>query len=243
MRERMGALRYLTRLFREVWKTSPALTSTSFGLRLVMAFQPILTFYIGKLIVDEIVSLTHSTSSGYNFTEWLMSGRLNRVGVYIGLELALTIGFDAVSRLVSLSDQFLSEKHNNRLSVALMAHAASLDLQHFESSHHQDQLERARCQACWSSNFLSQVFGQCENLMAFATLWAGLFAYAPLLILLLMVGLIPSVWNEMRFNAVAYKVNFDRAEARRQLDYLRYIGINAEIHARTSCFGGEIQLS
>ncbi len=237
LRERLGALRYVARLFREVWRTSPGLAGASLGLRLIMAFQPVLTFYVGKLIVDEVVSLTHLTSPERNFGEWLLSGRLDRLAEYIGLELALTVGFDAMSRIISLTDGFLSEKHSNRISIALMVHAASLDLQHFESSDHQDQLERARGQAIWSSNFLSQVFGQCESLMALVTLVAGLFVYAPFLILLLIVALIPAVWNEAYFNALSYKVNFDRTEERRQLDYLRYIGINAETAKEIKLFG------
>ena len=237
LRERLGALRYVGRLFREVWITSPVLAGAALGLRLIMAFQPVLTFYVGKLIVDEIVSLTHMAAPSHGFSEWLFSGRLDRLVEYIGLELALTVGFDAMSRVVSLADGLLSEKHSNRISIALMIHAASLDLQHFESSEHQDQLERARGQAGWSSNFLSQVFGQCENLMALVTLIAGLFVYAPLLILLLIVALAPALWNEAYFNTLYYKLNFDRTEKRRQLDYLRHIGINAETAKEIKLFG------
>jgi ATP-binding cassette subfamily B protein len=123
------------------------------------------------------------------------------------------------------------------MSIALMVHAASLDLAHFESSEHQDQLERARGHAGWSSNFLSHIFGQCEGLITLVTLLAALFAYAPVLILLLVVALIPAVWNEARFNALSYQLNYDRAEERRQLDYFRHIGINAETAKEIKLFG------
>ncbi|HTV32962.1 MAG TPA: ABC transporter ATP-binding protein [Methylocella sp.] len=237
LRERLAALHYLVRLFREVWTTSPSLVSAALGLRLIAAFQAVATFYVGKLIVDEIVSLTPLTPSGPSLTEWLWNGKLNRLEFYVGLELGLTLFFDAVGRGVSIADGLLSEKHNNRISIALMVHAAGLDLQHFESSAHQDQIEIARDQAGWSSYFLVMAFGLCENLTTLATLLAGLFAYSPALIVVLAAALAPVLWNEAHFNALSYRINFDRAEERRQLDYLRQIGIHAGTAKEIKLFG------
>ena len=45
----------------------------------------------------------------------------------------------------------------NEISVELMQHASSLDLEQFESSEHQDRLERARRQASGRSSLLTQI--------------------------------------------------------------------------------------
>jgi hypothetical protein len=40
-----------------VWRTSPSLTLAQIVLRLVRALLPVATLYVGKLIIDEVVSL------------------------------------------------------------------------------------------------------------------------------------------------------------------------------------------
>jgi ATP-binding cassette subfamily B protein len=54
--ERLGALRYLPALFREIAAASPRLLAASLGLRLVAACLPILSLYLAKLILDGIVA-------------------------------------------------------------------------------------------------------------------------------------------------------------------------------------------
>ena len=49
----MGALRNLPPFLREIWATSRALTCVSLGLRLIRALLPVITLYVGKLIIDE----------------------------------------------------------------------------------------------------------------------------------------------------------------------------------------------
>lgn len=56
-RERLGALRNLPPFLKLVWQTSPALTLGSGALRFVRALLPVVTLYVGKLIIDEVVPL------------------------------------------------------------------------------------------------------------------------------------------------------------------------------------------
>jgi len=55
-RERMDALRYVPRLLAMVWDTHRGFTVAMAALRLVRAFVPIVTLWIGKLIIDGVVS-------------------------------------------------------------------------------------------------------------------------------------------------------------------------------------------
>ena len=56
-KERVGALRNLRPFVAMVWRTSPGLAAASVALRLVRAFAPVATLYVGKLIIDEVVRL------------------------------------------------------------------------------------------------------------------------------------------------------------------------------------------
>ena len=57
LRERLGALRNLPPFLSLVWQTSPALTLGNLVLRLVRALLPVITLYVGKLIIDEVIRL------------------------------------------------------------------------------------------------------------------------------------------------------------------------------------------
>jgi ATP-binding cassette subfamily B protein len=236
-RERLNNLRHLGRLLAQIWRTSRFLTSASIGLRLVAAFQPLAMLYVGKLIIDEVVRLTGITPSGGDFGAWWKSGVLSTVALLLAIEFGLVLVSDVLSRATGLVDSILAELHSNTVSVELMAHAARLDLMHFESAEYQDRLERARRQAAGRNALLSQVFGQAQDIITVITLAAGLFAYAPWLVLLLPLSFVPSIWGETRFNTLAYYLSRWRTPERRELEYIRHIGASAETAKEIKLFG------
>ena len=236
-RQRLTNLRHLGRLVAQIWRTSPLLTSASIALRLVRAFQPLVLFYINKLLIDEVVRLTGIPSPGPGFADWWQSGVLNHLILLVVLELLMVIGNDLLTRATTLIDSVLGELHSNIVSVELMQHAAKLDLRHFESPEYQDKLERARRQAAGRNALLAQMFGQAQDMITVVTLAAGLFVYAPWLILLLPLSFVPSIWGEARFNTMSYYLSRGRTPERRQVEYLRHIGASAETAKEIKLFG------
>jgi ATP-binding cassette subfamily B protein len=236
-RERIDNLRHLGRLVAQIWRTSRPLTAASIGLRLISSLQPIAMLYVGKLIIDEVVHLTGMVAPGPGFADWWSSGVLTPILALLAIELALVVVSDLLARATGLVDAVLSELHSNTVSVELMAHAARLDLMHFESAEYQDRLERARRQAAGRNALLSQMFGQAQDMITVVTLGAGLFAYAPWLILLLPLSFVPAIWGETRFNTLAYFMSRWRTPERRELEYIRYIGASAETAKELKLFG------
>ena len=237
LRERVGALRHLPSLFRLVWQASPALTAASLGLRLTRSILPLLLLYIGKLIIDEVVAQTQLASPEANLSDWIGSGRLDFLGGLLVLELALAIIADLLGRASSLVDSLLSERYSNFASVRLMEHATTLDLEQFESSDQQDRLERARRQVTGRTTLLTQIFGQAQDVLTVLSLAAGLLAYAPWLIVLIILALLPAFVGEVHFNAQGYRLNYFRTPERRQLDYIRYLGSSVETAKEVKLFG------
>ncbi|WP_108396178.1 ABC transporter ATP-binding protein [Devosia submarina] len=235
--ERLRNLRHLGRLVAQIWRTSAPLTAASIVLRLVASVQPVAMLYVGKLIIDEVVRLTTIPTPGPGFGDWWASGVLTQIMALLALELVLVIGSDLLARATSLVDLVLSELHSNTVSVELMTHAAKLDLMHFESAEYQDRLERARRQAAGRNALLSQMFGQAQDMITVFTLAAGLFAYAPWLILLFPLSFVPAIWGETRFNSLAYNMSRWRTPERRELEYIRYIGASAETAKELKLFG------
>ena len=235
MRQRFSAMRNIPPFLREIWGTSKPLTIASIGIRVVRAFLPIATLYIGKLIIDEAVRLIGLDVALDLVTAW-QSGQLDHLLALLGLEFALAIGSDLLGRIVSYVDTVLSEKFTNATSIRLMEHAATLDLEDFEDADLQDKLDRARRQTMGRMSLMGQLFGQAQDMITVVSFAVGLLAYAPWLMVLLAVALIPAFVGESHFNALNYSLNFQWTPERRQLEYLRQMGASVETAKEVKIF-------
>ena len=237
LRARLGALRNLPPFLKLVWQTSPALTLGQALLRILRALLPVVALYIGKLIIDEVVLLAGTPHPDDTLQAWLDSGVLDRIGGLLALEFVLAVASDVLGRAVSLLNALLSERFSNETSLRLMAHAATLDLEDFEDSELQDRLQRARQQAAGRSSLIAQLFGQAQDVITVVSFAAGLIAYAPWLIVMLAIALIPAFLGEAHFSAQSYSLNFAWTPERRELDYVRQTGASVETAKEVKIFG------
>ena len=235
MRERFSAMRNIPPFLREIWGTSKPLTIAAVCVRLIRAFLPIATLYIGKLIIDEAVRLIGVGVASDLMQAW-QSGQLNHLLSLLALEFGLAIGSDLLGRLTSYIDTLLSERFTNATSIRLMEHAATLDLEDFEDAELQDKLDRARRQTMGRMSLMGQLFGQAQDAITVVSFAVGLLAYAPWLMLLLAVALIPAFVGESHFNALNYSLNFQWTPERRQLEYLRQMGASVETAKEVKIF-------
>src|SRR5271163_492449 len=237
LKERVGALGNLWPFLAMVWRTSPQLTVASLLLRLLRALLPVVALYIGKLIIDDVVLLVEAPDKPGTLQQWLESGLLNRLGLLLLAEFALAVMTDVLGRVVSLVDSLLSERVSNASSVRLMEHAATLDLEDFEDAGFQDQLERARRQTSGRMALIGQLFSQAQDIVTVASFAVGLLLYAPWLIVLLLVALVPAFVGEAHFNARSYSLDYGRTPQRRKLDYVRQTAASVETAKEVKIFG------
>ncbi len=236
-RERLGALRNLPPFLRLIWDTSPLYTLLTLGLRLVRALLPVATLFVGKLIIDEVLRLAGLPDPPATLAAWLSSGLVSGLAWLLALEFGLAVLSDVLGRLVSLFDSLLSEQFTNATSIRLMEHAATLDLEDFEDSELQDRLERARRQTTGRMVLMSSLFGQAQDVVTILSFAAGLIIYAPWLILLLGVALVPAFLGEAHFNAQSYSLAYARTPERRELDYVRHTAASVESAKEVKIFG------
>jgi len=227
-KERLEALRNLPRFFRLVWQTSPRIMVVNGILRIARSATPVAILYVGKLIIDQVILLskTHNTSPEATHHLWEL----------IALEFALAIASDALSRAISLMDSLLGDLFANFTSIRIMRHAASLDLDQFEDSTFYDKLERARQQTTGRTVLLSQVLSQVQDLVTMAFLAAGLMAFNPWLIVLLLIAVIPAFLGESYFNDKTYALTRQQTTERRELDYIRYLGASDDTAKEVKLF-------
>jgi ATP-binding cassette subfamily B protein len=236
-KERLGALKNLWPFLTMVWWTSRSLTAASLLLRLVRALLPVITLYVGKLIIDDVVMLVQMPDKPGTLPEWIDSGLLNWLGFLLVAEFSLAVLADILGRVVSLIDSLLSERVSNASSVRLMEHAATLDLEDFEDAEFQDQLERARRQTSGRMTLMGQMLGQAQDIVTVASFAAGLIIYAPWLIVLLLLALVPAFLGEAHFNAQSYSLDYARTPERRELDYVRQTAASVETAKEVKIFG------
>ncbi|MGO9359207.1 MAG: ABC transporter ATP-binding protein [Xanthobacteraceae bacterium] len=237
LKERVGALRNLRPFLTMVWRTSRLLTAAAIALRLARAVMPVVTLFVGKLIIDSVVLLVQLPHKPETLRAWLDSGLLNWLGLLLLCEFVLAVLADVLGRVVALIDGLLSERVSNASSVRLMEHAATLDLEDFEDSEFQDQLERARRQTSGRMTLMGQLFSQGQDIVTVASFAAGLVFYAPWLIVLLLLALVPAFVGEAHFNAQSYSLDFVRTPERRELDYVRQTAASVETAKEVKIFG------
>ena len=223
--DQFSALKNLPAFFALIWQTEPRLATINIILRLVKAGSPLLTLYFGKLIVDEIIRLISAPEKD-----------LSQLWTWLGAEFAIVIVSDFLNRGIGLTENLLGDLVSNRTSVDIMQHAAKLDLFQFENPEFYDKLERARRQTTNRTVLMSQVLTQFQDIITILFLGAGLVAFNPWLILILVVAVIPSFLGESYFNQQSYSLSLNWTPERRELDYLRFIGASDETAKEVKIF-------
>ena len=226
VKDQFSALKNIPALFRLIWRTNRNLMLTNISLRLVRSVIPLVTLFIGKEIVDEVVKAMNN----HRFDD-------SRIWLLVGLELGVIILSEIISRGISLTESLLGDLFANQSSIEIIKHAATLDLYQFEDPQFYDKLERARRQTTGRTILMTQVFEQCQDIISIFFLGAGLIYFNPWLILILVVAVLPSLFGEIYFNQKVYSLTLGWTPQRRELDYLRFIGASDETAKEVKTFG------
>jgi ATP-binding cassette, subfamily B, bacterial len=224
--ERYDAARNLPPFLRMVWETHRGYTAAIGVLRLIRAFVPLSTLWVGKLIVDTVVA-----AIAEGVVDW------DRLALLIAIEFAIVALGEIAARSSTLLESLLGDLFSNRMSIRLMEHAARLDLQHFEDPAFYDRLERARRQTVGRIVLLSSLFGLAQDLITLLTLIGTLLAFSPVLFVLLLAAVLPAFLGETHFAALGYSLLYQWTPERRKLDYYRLIAASDRTAKEIKLFG------
>lgn len=227
LQARLSGWRHLSRLFASLWRTNPLLTAGVGLFRLLRALQPPAMLFVGKLIVDEILLQSRPPAPGAGFEDWLASGRMTSLIGLIALEFVLVAGGNALTRIGTLLEGLLFERHGHKLAIALVEHAAGLDLRDIESSAAQNRMQRANAATSLGQSFLTLALMQAQSVATLAALIAGLVVFLPGLIVLLAAALVPTLLVETHFNRRLYALSTVLVPERRKLYDLQQLGSSA----------------
>lgn len=221
-----SALKALPRFFKEIWRVSPTFFVTNFVARLLTAVSPVALLWVGKLIIDEVILQIS-----------LETQDLSQLWTYVGIELGIAVAADLLNRLINLTDGLIGDLYSNASSEKIIRKTNELTLQQLEDPDFYDKLERARQQTSGRVGLMSASLSQVQSIISIGSLIAGLIYFEPLLIILLVLSIIPSFINEVKYSSHRYSVARSWTAERRELDYLRFIGANNQTAKEVKLFG------
>ncbi len=222
----MQALRLVPRFLAMVWRTRPSHAIGIFACRVVSAFGPVALLWVGKLIVDGVVA-----SMGSAAPDW------RRLFGLVALELGVVVALEGLRRVTTLLESLLGDLFANEMSVRIMRHAATLDLERFEDPDFYDKLQRARRQTMGRVVLLGTLMGIGQQLLTVVTLLLALIAFNPWLLLILTLAILPAFIGETHFAGLTYSLFYRWTPERRELDYLRYVAASDETAKEVKLFG------
>ncbi|MEI6221706.1 MAG: ABC transporter ATP-binding protein [bacterium] len=203
-------LLYTKRSLGLAWKSSPRMSVLIVFLTLISAVMPLGVAYVGKVIIDSVLS--GSVESTIN---WV----LVEAGV-IALQ-AL------VQRALFLYRTLLGARLALDVNVLILEKALTLELRHFEDSEVYDKLTQARREAS------SRPVSMAGNTMQLAQNILTLLGYITLLVsfsgwavLGLLLAAFPATIAEMRYSRKGFRLRNWRSPDARRLNYVEYVLAN-----------------
>ncbi|HET8885143.1 MAG TPA: ABC transporter ATP-binding protein [Salinimicrobium sp.] len=225
-RASFASLKFVPRFFKEIKAVNPKLFYINILCRIVSAVLPVAILWIGKLIIDEVV--LQIASEDRNF---------DRLWILIAMEFGAAILSDLLSRATTLTDALLGDQYSINTSVKIIKKTSELDLDQLEDSEFYDKLERARQQTTGRVGLMSNILSQGEDVIVIFSLLTGVVVFEPWLIILLVVSIIPTIVNEIKFSGTSYSLARSWTQERRELDYLRYAGASDVTAKEVKLFG------
>ncbi|MEO0867659.1 MAG: ABC transporter ATP-binding protein, partial [Cyanobacteria bacterium J06642_11] len=198
------------RLVQLVWAAAPGWLLLRIGVTLAAALVPVAQLYVGKLIVDQVVVILDNQI--LRFTPHLM--------LLVGIGFGLLLLQEVLSQLNRLVNRILNDQFLLHANVQLLKQAMRLDLAHYESSEFHDVLNRAQQSG---SNYPVRVVELLARLLGSITRLAGLLTlllrFSPLVLLLLMMSVFPTLWVGIRYSQRRFWMSRRQTPSRRLADY------------------------
>jgi ATP-binding cassette subfamily B protein len=224
-KKRFAALRNVPLVLGLMYRAGPRLTVLAAGARVVAALVPLAILFVGRRIVDLTVDVVAHDARAPAVL-WQL----------VGVELALA-GFGLLlGRLIAYADFLLAERFSLHVSVRVMRHAARLDLASFEEPAFYDKLARARLQALDRVGMLRAIGGLTQQIIMVASLAIAISTVSIWCFLLIGACLLPAFLVDSHYAFKAYSLRTSQTPARRQLDYLRFLGASREAAQEVKLF-------
>ncbi len=225
-RDRLQALKNIPPVLKIVWDSGPWVVGLGLFFRVLVSLIPVSAAAVTGMIVDSIRGIVAQKGAPSSHL-WML----------VAIEFGLVMAGNVFGRIIDYYDRVLADRYTRHVSIQVMEHASSLDLQAYENPIFYDRLERARVQATDRLGMIQSIGRLFQQAVTTAALASAILWYSPWLLLLLVACLIPAFLGESHFAFLNYALNFRQTPVKRELDYLRQVGGSKEAAKELKLFG------
>lgn len=172
-------------------------------IRLISTFIPVISLYVGKLIIDELVY-------GKNFDKILL---------YVMIEAIIVILTNALSRISSYINQKLNYNFELQTTTRLIYQFNSLSMRQVENAEIKNKFYWAKNESHDGSSLIDELLGTAESSFSIITLSVAVVAYNPVAVIAFIVTAFLIFISETRFYSHIYKLQREWIPERRKADY------------------------
>lgn len=214
-------------IFVIVWREDPVITGgffTSFG---IIALFPLITNYILKLFIDELVSAQGIVPNIPTILIFLLGAR------YL---VSLLSDFINYGLRGTYFDYLFRYRTQNVISYKFYEKLSTLDLQYFEDPKTQDLIAKAEDIMLWRpNNFIRDFASLFANVVGYLSVFVVLLPYSLTAPLVVSLSIVPRAILRTRYGKVMWSIYSDEVPESRKLWYLGRL-----LTQRTSLFESRI---
>jgi len=220
----------IRRAFGLVWNSHPPSASAMAACTLVGAMLPASQAWVGKLIVDAVVTAINQHTGA--------EAGLRAVLPLLLVEFVLLLLHAGNSQARSLAEHVLHARLNLSINTRIIRKALDLDLTYFENAEYYDKLQNARREADWRGlQIVNGGFYLIQNFITVLSYGALLVRFSPWLALILFIATIPAFIAQSQFAELSFRVLSWRAPEARKLNYLEYVLTDYDSVKEVKLFG------
>jgi ATP-binding cassette subfamily B protein len=209
-----------------VWESAPGVVVGSLSARVIASLIPLAMLAVTGTIIEGIHAYTSHQKGLSHYFWWLVAA-----------EFVLAALSTVLVRLLDFFDAVLADKFTRHISTRIVEHASKLDLTSYEDPVFHDKMERARVQGTDRLIMIQTAGRFFQQGITAASLAASIFLFSPWLLLALIACVVPAFLGETHFAFMGYSLNFQQTTARRQMEYLRFLGGSRENAKELKLFG------
>ncbi|MGC1106742.1 MAG: ABC transporter ATP-binding protein [Candidatus Acidiferrales bacterium] len=226
LRERLKALHNVPPVLHMIWEAAPRSVFCGVLFRVLIAVIPAAVLVVTKYIIDALVRYTNHTATLPHYFWWL-----------VGAEFALACLAMIFSRVADFCETVVADLFTRYIGKRIMEHASRLDLTSYEDSIVYDKMDRARVQGTDRVAMIRAMGQLLQQVITTITLAIQVAFYAPWILAILFIAVLPAFLGETHFSFLGYSLNFSQTRARREMDYLRIVGGSKESIKELKLFG------
>ena len=221
-------------IFKLVWETNPFYLFAMAFVALCSGLFPILGAYITAQLLQQIsdayvLAMQFKDTMPIGELMEKISGEVN-VFLWIGLQLAHSVGNSVISSLNSAVVSISGEKVANHIKVKIITKAKSIDLSQFDLPEFYEKLENATREATFRPiQILNSTFNMISSLISMISFIVALIVLSPFAPVIIIAFALPAAIVKFIYGRKNFMYMKRHSKDRRQMEYYSVLMTNKDI--------------